>query len=303
MGGSDDENEPSALEKMQECILSIMEELKSERKAREDMMEQLKNSERPAVQRSLFGNEGSDNSSSNDGDEREWAQRRSQVEATDKKKAQEAERRRKLVARFLNKSCSFDGSIEPVEFLEKFKYIAQCEDMSDEDKKKVLPALLEGTAANWFEQHIGFNSFSTWDEVLEKFEANFQLYSSRIQAGFELDKLRRKSGQTIVEFVREFEKLCLISKGPRTNETDPFWTTELYRKLPVYLREKIFLKQKTTYNKLKEKVFIVGSASDEIHAEKMKRNWYSEDRNQDEDKMAENIREEFRHQFHQLNLK
>ena len=275
-------NDATIMAKLQQTILEMAEALKEEKKQREDLVRQFSCSSRPAMQpKQLFVNDNASIASTDSGSPLQLA---NSTDSSLRFRNQETERRRKLVARFSNKSCVFDGSKEPLEFLEKFNYISRCEEMTDEEKKKVFPSLLEGTAATWFEQNVGFNNGMSWEKVLEKFEANFQMYSSRIQAGFDLDRLRRKNGQSIVEFVKEFERLCSISKGPRTKETDPFWTTELYRKLPVYLREKIFLKHKTTYDILKEKVFVVGSAADEIYSEKMEkkkngRNREFEDRN------------------------
>ena len=107
-----------------------------------------------------------------------------------------------------------------------------------------------------------------WIDAKNKFNDHFQLFAQRATAAYEIERLAREPGQPITEFLAEFEKLCTISKGPKTKDNEIFWATELHRKLPEYLQTKVFLEQGMTYNDLKNKICIVAGTLDIIYKRK-----------------------------------
>ena len=106
----------------------------------------------------------------------------------------------------------YDGTTDPTEFLQLYKLSIEASNGTEQVMANLFPMALNDGARSWL-LNLPVGSISSWEELRERFVANFQGTRDRAPAAADLRHVSKQPGKTLQKYIQRFNTMRLrISK-------------------------------------------------------------------------------------------
>lgn len=129
----------------------------------------------------------------------------------------------------------FDGSGDPLSFLERIEELRECYGFRDSDVLQTLPEMLKGRALLWYRNHKAV--WRTWNEAVQSFHLYFLSHRYKYKLEEEIRNRVQRPRETAAEYVtdiltlmRRYDRMSRTSQLDRIYENRNYWNWQVNTK-------------------------------------------------------------------------
>lgn len=109
----------------------------------------------------------------------------------------------------------YDDTTDPTEFLQLYELSIKAASGDEKIMANWFPMALKDGAHSWL-LNLRVGSISSWDEMRDRFNANFQGTRDRSPAAGDLRRIKQQPGETLQEYIQRFNNVRLKIPKVRT---------------------------------------------------------------------------------------
>ena len=102
----------------------------------------------------------------------------------------------------------YDGTADPAEFLQLYELSIKAANSDEKVMANWFPMALKDGARTWL-LNLQHGSISSWDEMRDRFVANFQGTHDRPSAAGDLCRVKQQPGETLQKYIQRFNNTRL----------------------------------------------------------------------------------------------